>query len=346
MLRGGISRGVFFMLAATVGLLLPGGTASAQDVVVKMATLLPQGSAWYTALQEMASQWQKASAGRVAVRIYPGGVAGDDGTVVRKMRLGTLDASLLSAAGVADIDRSIFALELPMAYASYEELDFVLERMEPTIEKLCADKGFIVLGWADAGWVRFFSKSPVRTPDDLKGLKLLTWTGDDPAVELWKAAGFNPVPLPSTETSTAIQTGLVTAIPTTPQAALLLQWYTHARYMCDVRWAVLLGGIVITKATWERVPAAARPAMLKSAHEAARTLGALTRAAEAANIDAMVQHGLTVVPVDGAALEAWHRVGEAVYPKARGGAVPAAAFDEALKIRDEYRASRADKAVH
>ena len=277
----------------------------------------------------------------------PRGGGGGRRHVVRKMRLGTLDASLLSAAGVADIDRSIFALELPMAYASYEELDFVLERMEPTIEKLYADKGFIVLGWADAGWVRFFSKSPVRTPDDLKGLKLLTWAGDDPAVELWKAAGFNPVPLPSTEISTAIQTGLVTAIPTTPQAALLLQWYTHARYMCDVRWAVLLGGIVITKATWERVPAAARPAMLKSAHESGPHAGS-----------ADARGGGRQHRRDGAARAhrrpRRRRRARSLASRGRGRVsegcaaafVPAAAFDEALKIRDEYRESRADKAVH
>lgn len=132
MVGGGISRRVLFLLAVTAGLLVFSGTAAAQGVVVKMATLLPQGSAWHTALQEMASQWQQASAGRVTVRIYPGGVAGDDGDVVRKMRLGTLDAGLLSAAGFGDIDRSIFALELPMGYASYEELDFVLQKMEAT----------------------------------------------------------------------------------------------------------------------------------------------------------------------------------------------------------------------
>jgi TRAP-type C4-dicarboxylate transport system substrate-binding protein len=345
MVGGAISRRVPFLLAVAAGLLFFGGTAVAQGVVVKMATLLPQGSAWHTALQEMASQWQQASAGRVTVRIYPGGVAGDDGDVVRKMRLGTLDAGLLTTAGLGDIDRSIYALELPMGYASYEELDFVLDKMEPVLEKQYADKGFVLLGWADAGWVRFFSKSPVRTPDDLKGLKLFTWAGDDPAVELWKAAGFHPVPLPSTEISTALQTGLVSALPTTPQAALLLQWYTHAKYMCEARWAVLLAGLVITKATWDKVPADARPALLKSAREAGRTLGSLTRGAEAGNIDAMVKHGLTVVPVDAAALEAWHRAAEAAYPKLRGDFVPAPAFDEALKVRDEYRKSQAVKAA-
>ncbi|HVN75310.1 MAG TPA: TRAP transporter substrate-binding protein DctP [Thermoanaerobaculaceae bacterium] len=331
-------------LVLAAGLLAAAASAAEPGVVIKLATLLPQGSAWHTALLEMGERWRQASAGRVTLRIYPGGVAGDDGDVVRKMRLKTLDAGLLTAAGFGDIDRSIFALELPMGFDSYDELDFVLSKMEPMLESVYAEKGFVVLGWADAGWVRFFSKSPVRTPDDLKALKLFTWAGDDPAVQLWRSAGFNPVPLPSTEISTALQTGLVSALPTTPQAALLLQWYNNAKYMADVKWAVLLGGLVVTKSAWDEVPADARQALRDAARETARKLGSLTREAESSNIDAMVKHGLTVVPVTGPALEAWHRAAESAYPRLRGGFVPAEAFDEALKFRDEYRKGRQGKA--
>ena len=70
--------------AATLGLAPP---SAAQTVTLKIATLVPQGSSWHTTLQEMAAKWQEASGGRVVVRLYPGGVAGDDNDVVRKMRL-------------------------------------------------------------------------------------------------------------------------------------------------------------------------------------------------------------------------------------------------------------------
>jgi TRAP-type transport system periplasmic protein len=318
--------------------------AGAQNTVIKMATLVPQGSGWYTTLQEMGQQWQTASGGRVTLRLYPGGVAGDDSDVVRKMRLGTLDAGVLTSMGLADVDRSILALELPMGYADYEEFDAVLGKMSPQLEKIYADKGFVVLAWADAGWVHFFTKSPVRTPDDLKALKLFAWAGDDFAVELWKSAGFNPVPLPSTEISTALQTGLVSALPTTPQAAVLLQWYAHARYMTEVNWAVLLGGIVVSKVVWERIPADLRPALLKAAQEAGAKARAQTRGSVAGDVGAMEKRGLTVVHLDAAALEAWRRAAEGAYPDLRGKYVPASAFDEALKVRNEYRKGRAGKA--
>ena len=328
--------------AAVVGF---AGAARADGIVVKMATLVPQGSVWHTTLLEMGQQWQKASGGRVTVRLYPGGVAGDDGDVVRKMRLGTLDASLLTAAGFGDIDRALYALEVPMMYSSYAELDHVLDKMTPMLAQIYAAKGFVVLAWADAGWVHFFAKSPVRTPDDLKGQKLFNWAGDPQSVEMWRAAGFNPVPLPSTEISTALQTGLVTALPTTVQAALLLQWYSHAPYMTDVNWAVLLGAVVITKAAWERIPADLRPALRAAAEDAGKKLREQTRAQAGPDLDAITRRGLKVVHVDEATAELWRKTAEATYPKVRGGYVPVEAFDAALRFRDEYRRSAGDKAT-
>ncbi len=329
------------LLVVTVLLAGPPALLAQPKVTLKMATLVPQGSAWHTALQELAQSWQKLSGGAVTLRLYPGGVAGDDGDVVRKMRLGTLDAGLLATAGMADIDRSVFALAIPMAYRNYEELDAVAEKLSPELERTFAEKGFVVLAWADGGWVHFFTKSPVTTPDDLRGMKLFTWGDDTAAVELWKAAGFNPVPLPATEISTALQTGLVNALPTTPQAAVLLQWFNHAPYMTDVKWAVLLGGIVVTKKAWERVPAEHRPALAAAARDTARTLRDTTRRAAVADIEAMRKRGLTVVHLDPAAEAAWRAAAEAAYPRVREVFVPAAAFDLAMRYRDEVRRAAA-----
>ena len=117
-----LTPAVFLSVAVASGV-------SAQNVVVKMATLVPQGSDWYTTLQEMGQKWQAASGGRVTLRLYPGGVAGDDSDVVRKIRLGTLEGGVLSSVGLADVDRSIFGLELPMGYTDLDEFNAVLEKM-------------------------------------------------------------------------------------------------------------------------------------------------------------------------------------------------------------------------
>jgi TRAP-type transport system periplasmic protein len=326
-------------LAALIILLIlaTAQTSWSDEVVIKMATLAPQGSEWYQALQEMGTAWQKASRGQVAFRLYPGGVAGDDSDVVRKMRLGTLNAGLLSAAGLTDIDRSVLAIEIPLAYADYGELDCVLEQMGPQIERQLDAKGFVLLGWTDAGWAHFFTKSPVRTPDDMKKLKMFVWAGDDQYVELWKKAGFNPVPLPSTEISTALQTGLVNAVTSTAQGVVLLQWYKQVNHMTDLKWAVFLGGMVVTKATWEKIPADARPAIKDAARKACRRLSEFSRQSEIKDIQVLKKNGVQVVPVDGAAFDQWRRLIDGVLLQIRGSYVPAEPLDKALKLRDQCR---------
>jgi TRAP-type C4-dicarboxylate transport system substrate-binding protein len=291
----------------------------------------------------MAEEWKTLSGGAVTLRIYAGGVAGDDADVVRKMRLGTLGAGLLSSAGLADIDRSVYAMQVPMAYADYAEFDAVLARFGPEIGAAFGAKGFVLLDWVDGGWVKFFTKTPVTTPDDLKKLKLFAWAGDTSAVEIWKAAGFNPVPLPSTEISTALQTGLINALPTTPQAALLLGWFNQAKHMTDINWAVLLGGMVVAEPAWRKVPEAHRAALLESARKAGARLREETRRRASEDLAAMRSRGLTVVPLDAAAADAWQKAAAAASPRVRGEFVPTAAYDSAMALRDEYRKEAAAK---
>lgn len=315
----------------------PGAAIAAEPIVVKMATLAPEGSTFHLILKEMGEKWKSASGDRVQLRIYPGSVAGDDADVVRKMRLGSLNAGLLTSVGVAAIDRSVYALQVPMMYASYGELDYVLGKMSGELEAALQAKGFIVLNWVDAGWIRFFSKTPVTRPDDLKPLKLFAWAGDSDAIEIWKGAGFHPVPLPSTEISTALQTGLVTALPITPQGAVIMQWYNHAKNMTDVKWTCLLGATLITKAAWEKIPAEMRPVLMAAARDAGRRLREDIRKGGDRDVEAMRKRGLTVISVDAAAEAQWRAAAEAAYPRIRGKVVPAEAFDEAKRLLLEYR---------
>jgi TRAP-type C4-dicarboxylate transport system substrate-binding protein len=288
----------------------------------------------------MGEEWKTASAGRVTVRLYAGGVAGDDPDVVRKMRLGTLNAGVLTAVGMAEIDRSVYALGVPMMYDSTEEVYGTLESVRPGLEAGLRARGFVVLAWADGGWVRFFSKRPVARPDDLRALRLFSWAGDTETVELLKAARFNPVPLPSTELATALQTGLVEAFNAPPGVALLAQYFNHARHMTDLRWQLLLGAVVVTEELWAKVPADLQPKLRAAAETAGRRLREEMRAGEARDVEAMARRGLAVVPVDEAALAEWRRLLADLHPRIRGPVVPAAAFDEALAARDAWRAAR------
>ena len=328
---------IFFLISASAA-------QGAGEIIMKVATLAPQGSEYHKILQEMGAEWQKASNGRIVFRLYPGGVAGDDLDIIRKMRLGSLDAGLLTIGGLSHIDRRILALELPLAYSDYGELDCVRDQIGSQLERQMEEKGFIVLGWSDGGWTHFFTRSPVRTPDDLRKLKMYALAGDDQYVELCKKAGFNPVPLPSTEIATALQTGLVNAITMSSQGVLLMQWQKQLTYMTDLNWAVLLGGMVITKSAWEKIPVEIRPAFKQASLKACQHISEFARQTEQRDLDALKKSGLQVVPVDEKVLDEWRSMIEGVLKQVRGSYVPAEALDTAMKLRDQCRRQAVGKA--
>ena len=241
---------------------------------------------------------------------------------------------------MAEIDKSVYALGIPLAFDSYDEVYWVLEKMRPKLEASLEQKGFVVLNWADGGWVHFFTKQPVAVPDDLRRLKLFTWAGDAETVEVWRSAGFNPVPLPSTEIATALQTGLVEALGSPPQLAIISQFFNNARNMTDLRWQLLLGATLVSRVTWDKVPADVKPALLQATREAGARLRKEIRDAEPRDVEAMKKRGLTVVPVSAAQRAQWAKLTESLYPRIKGKIVPAEAFDEAMRYRDEYRKQR------
>lgn len=326
-------------VAVVLVLLFAARPVAAAPVVIKMASIVPAGSEWHNILLQMADDWKKASGGRVVLRIYPGQTMGDDADVIRKLKLGSLHAGLVASLG--DVEPAVFALQVPMMYSNYDEVEYVLDKLSPRINAALEAKGFVILNWTDAGWVHFFTKAPVRHPSDLKKLKLFAWSGDSDVIETYKASGFNPVPLPSTEISTALQTDLITAVPAPAQAAVILQWYNHAKNMTDVKWAMLLGATIITKKAWESIPAEVRPALLQASRAAGQKLREVTRKNAARDIESMRRRGLNVVHVDAAGEAEWRKAAENAYPRIRGRVIPAEIFDEARRHLSEYRQRRA-----
>ena len=148
------------------------------------------------------------------------------------------------------------------------------------------------------------------------------------------------MPLPSTEIATALQTGLVEALGSPPQVAVISQFFNNAKNMTDLRWQLLLGATLITKSTWDKIPADVRPALLQATQEAGARLRKEIRDAEARDVEAMKKRGLNVVPVSAAQRAQWLKLTESLYPSIRGKIVPAEAFDEAMRYRDEYRKQR------
>ncbi len=327
-------------LLLALGVLLIAPAAQAAPIVVKLATLAPEGSLWHLIAKDMAERWKQASDGQVVVRIFPGGIAGDEGDVVRKIRIGQLQAAAVTAGAFQDIDSATMALMIPMLYDSDAELDYVRDRLAPELESRMAARGFVVLNWGDAGWVHFFAKRPVVRPDDLRARKLFVWAGDSVSLDLYRRAGMNAVPLAVTDVLPGLQAGLIDAFDTTPLAALAFQWFAKAPYMTDLPWAPLVGATVIGRGAWERIPPQLRPILLAAAREAGAARREEIRRLDREVVAEMQKYGLRVVPVPPEARGEWRASAEAVYPVIRGKLVPPEYFDAAVRLRDEYRGNQ------
>jgi TRAP-type C4-dicarboxylate transport system substrate-binding protein len=315
------------------------GSASAQTRI-RLATLAPRGTVYHQALQVMAEKWKQAPGGGAQLTIYTDGTMGTEPEMIRRMRIGQIQAALITTIGMAEIDHSVTALQdMPMMFRDMDEVGYVREQLRPELERRLADKGFVVLGWGDTGWVRFFSKRGATRPDDFKSMKMFATASDQNQIEIMKSAGYRPVPLEWTDALTSLQTGMVEAIPTAPIVALGGQYYTVANHMLEVNWAPLVGGLVMTKKAWDALPAASRDAIRKAAEEAGLEIQRRSRAEERDAVEAMKKRGLQVHPLTPQLEDEWRRTAAGFYPLIRGRIVPADMFDKVQTILAQYRAA-------
>jgi len=323
---------------------MPMNPWTGETVTIRLGTLAPSGSSFHKALVEMSEKWRTASAGSVKLTIYPDGVQGGEADMVRLMRANALTAGMFTVVGLSEIDKSVGGLSfLPLTFRTWEEYDYVVEKLSPRLEKLLLDKGFVVLFWGDAGWVRFFSKTPATHPDDFKQFKMFTWQGNAYQVDLMKALGYHPVPLETASILPGLRTDLINAIPLPPNQALMGQCYTVARNMLALKWTVLSGAAIVRKDSWDKIP----PDLQKQLRSAAAIAGAKIRESDRRedeeSIAAMQKKGLVVHPVTPQVEEAWMRLTKIIYPEIRGKVVPADIFDEVQRLVAEYRAKGTGK---
>lgn len=334
-LRGGVS----LVAAGFVGI----AVLDARQARVKLATLAPKGTSFHLILQEMGQAWQDAPDGGVRLTLFTDGTMGGEGDVVRRMGLGQLQAALLTTSGLTEIDNAVSGLQnIPVAYHSLAEVDYVREQLGPKYADILAAKGFRVLGWFDTGWVKIFSKERLVHPADMRGGKVFIVPGSPGTLEIARSIGTQPVELEPTDVLVSLQTGLVTIAPAPPIYALAAQFYQPAPYMLDVNWLPLSGAIVMSTKSWDNLTEGQREVVSASAADACAKLTARARIEMQESIAAMEKRGLEVQKIEGELLAEWTEFGLGLHPQIRGGVVPVAEFDEIMQLLETYRAMKAN----
>jgi TRAP-type C4-dicarboxylate transport system substrate-binding protein len=286
----------------------------------------------------MGEEWKTATGGRVTVTVFAGGSQGDEPQILRKMRVDALQAAAFTAVGLGSIDASFNLFDIPFFFESYDELNYVTDKLTPEIRKRVEAKGFVLLNWGGGGWAQVFTKKPVQTVEDLKSVKLYTSAGNDRMVQWFKANGFQPRAMAMTDIMTGLTTGMIDGMPSPPLGALMFQWYRQTPYMLDLGLAPIIGANVITAKTWKAIPDADKPKLLAAADGVEKRLRVEIPKLDESSVAMMTKNGLTVTKAAG---PEWKTQLDGLAKTMRGEMVPPEIFDLAVKARDEFRKKNA-----
>ena len=315
--------------------------SGAGPVKVRLGTLAPKGSSYTRHIQAMGEQWRQAPGGGVLLTIYPDGTMGSEADMVRRMRLGQLQAAMVTTSGLLEIEPAVAGLQsMPKVFRTLEEVDYIDAKMEPMLEKRLNAKGFVVLFWSDTGFVRFFSQQPVVAPEDLKKTKLFVAASRPAELDIYRFVGCNPVPLEVADILPSLQTGLIDCVCMPPMIALAMQLDKIAPHMLEMNWVPLVGAAIITSKTWDALAPETQEALRRSAREVGKLIKADGRRENVESIAAMRKRGLKVHPLTPELDAEWDRTVEKAYPKVRGIAVPADIYDEIMSQLKTFRAAQ------
>lgn len=271
------------------------GTTIAQEHIIKFATIAPEGTTWMNVMKEYDAAIRKESGGRLGFKIYAGGVQGDEKTVLRKIRVGQLHSGGFTGVGMGEIAPKVRILDSPFLVRSEEEIDMVSREFGKEFEKAFEEGGYVLLGWAEVGFVHVFTSTPIKKTADLKGIKMWTWEGDPIAETAFRTLGINPIPLSVIDVMTSLQTGLIDAFYTTPYAAIALQWFARVKYMVDAPLADAAGSVLISKKFFDQIPNDLQEILLRNGRLYISKLTQLSRKENADAIKELKKRGITVL---------------------------------------------------
>ena len=323
-----------FLLAAFIFCLMS-HLIWAKKIVIKMATLAPEGTEWHGLLVELGQQWKVVTDGDVRLRIYPGGVVGDERDMIRKMRIGQIHGAAISNEGMTEINPYFTTFYMPMMYQSYDEVDFVRDRLSNELLNKTEENGFKILTMVDVGWAYWFSTEPIYTPDDLKNNKIFIWAGDYKSAQLYEKHGYQPVPLAMTDVLSGLQTGLITSLGFNPLYALAQQLFGIADNMLDMKWGNLTAAIIIDLKTWNKIKPEYQESMLSVAKSIGDGFQQKNRYDSDKSVEVMKKYGLKVNTPTPEQVKIWDELIKSMGPDIRGSLIEENAFDRLMEIKKE-----------
>jgi len=281
-----------------------------QAKTYKIATIAPDGLGWIKALRQTFKTIDEETEGRVKFKLYPGGVQGDDFTVVRKMRIGQLHGGALAAGTLIRFYTDLQIYNMPLQFDAFAEVDQVRKVMDQGIIDGISDGGMTVLPLIETGFAYLMSKKPISNPEDLTNLKVWVPEGDPLGEQLVKLFKVSPVPLNITDVLAALQTGLVDAVAVPPLVAIALQWHNHVTHVMDLPLMYIYSVFALDLKVLSGLDEADRLIVRKHLEPLMRRIDRENRSDNEKAFEALVAGGIRKVTPNESELGAWEIVAD------------------------------------
>ena len=313
---------------------------SAQAIEIKLASVAPDGSEWMRGMRAGAQEIRARTGDRVIIKFYPGGVMGNDGQVLRKIRVGQLHGGAFASGGLAARYAAVNLYSIPLLFRNLQEVDYVRDRMDPRLQAGLAEAGFVTFGFVEGGFAQMMANEPIRVIEDMRRQKVWIPEGDQVSFLAMEALGLSPVVLPPTDVLTGLQTGLLDVVAASPVVALVLQWHTKVKYVTDLPVAYSMGIFAIDARVFARLSDADQQIVREVMTAVIDDLDDRTRTDNRRAREVMQEIGLEFVPVSQSDVEDWRRTIAGIYPELRNhDDIDAELFDDLLDSLREYRSS-------
>lgn len=317
-----------------VACLLPAHAAT-----LKIATLLPDGTAPMQAMRQGGKEIEELTEGRVKFKFYPGGVMGNDASVMRKMRIGQLHGGAFTSGAMASFYSDAQIYSLPFLMTTKAEVDHIRSKFDAEIFAGLEKAGMVPMGVATGGFAYIMGQSPIKNMADIQGKKLWLPQGDKLVEIAIEEIGGNGVPLGLGDVYTGLQTGLIDTVGTSPAGAIALQWYTQVNYVTDYPLGYLAGWLAIGQKAWRKLSAEDQTIVRKVWKETYAKLDAATWADLTNAKAALENNGVSFVPVNADDIPNWQAATERTLKRA--GAAGAYNPATLTRLRDELERFRA-----
>ena len=331
-----LNRGIAGLVVVTTALLLSVGAQAA--TTLKIATLSPEGTGWMIELRKAAKNIRERTNDQVKLKIYPGGVMGDDKAVLRKLRVGQLHGAAMTSGGVMQPYPDIALYNLPLVFRDSAEVDYVRARLDEKLMAGLREQKFVGFGLAEVGFAYPMMKDPITAVDQFQNRRVWAPDNDPGALKAYASFNISPVPLPIADVLTGLQTGLIDTIGSPSIGAIALQWHTQVDYALELPLMYVYGLFALTERAFNRMDEAEQAIVTEELEAAVARVDAMSRKDNVAADKALQSTGLQWLQPSDEERRQWYAMADEANLKLKANAyVSAEMFDELMTLLGEYR---------